>query len=79
MQNKTTNIRKLTGTAMLGAVAAVLMYMEFPIPIMPSFIKLDVSELPALLAAMPTGRCPASPCADQKPHQAAQYQHCCGG
>ena len=51
MQNKTTNIRKLTGTAMLGAVAAVLMYMEFPIPIMPSFVKLDVSELPALLAA----------------------------
>ena len=53
MQNKTTNIRKLTGTAMLGAVAAVLMYMEFPIPIMPSFVKLDVSELPALLAAKP--------------------------
>ena len=51
MQNKTTNIRKLTGTAMLGAVAAVLMYREFPIPIMPSFVKLDVSELPALLAA----------------------------
>ena len=63
MQNKTTNIRKLTGTAMLGAVAAVLMYMEFPIPIMPSFIKLDVSELPALLPPTPTGRCPASPCA----------------
>ena len=55
MQNKTTNIRKLTGTAMLGAVAAVLMYMEFPIPIMPSFIKLDVSELPALLAAYAYG------------------------
>ena len=51
MQNKTTNIRKLTGTAMLGAVAAVLMYMEFPFPIMPSFVKLVVSELPALLAA----------------------------
>ena len=55
MQNKTTNIRKLTGTAMLGAVAAVLMYMEFPIPIMPSFVKLDVSELPALLAAYANG------------------------
>ena len=80
MQNKTTNIRKLTGTAMLGAVAAVLMYMEFPIPIMPSFVKLDVSELPALLAAYAYGpvsghrRVP-----DQKPHQAAQHQHCCGG
>ena len=55
MQNKTTNIRKLTGTAMLGAGAAVLMYMEFPIPIMPSFVKLDVSELPALLAAYAYG------------------------
>ena len=32
MQNSTTNVRKLTGTAMLGAVAAVLMYLEFPIP-----------------------------------------------
>ena len=55
MQNSTTNVRKLTGTAMLGAVAAVLMYLEFPIPIMPSFVKLDVSELPALLAAYAYG------------------------
>ena len=51
----TSNVRKLTGTAMLGAVAAVLMYLEFPIPIMPSFVKLDVSELPALLAAYAYG------------------------
>ena len=55
MQNSVTNVRKLTGTAMLGAVAAVLMYLEFPIPIMPSFVKLDVSELPALLAAYAYG------------------------
>ena len=33
MQNSTTNVRKLTGTAMLGAVAAVLMYLEFPVPV----------------------------------------------
>ena len=31
------------------------MYLEFPIPIMPSFVKLDVSELPALLAAYAYG------------------------
>lgn len=55
MQNSVTKVRKLTGTAMLGAVAAVLMYLEFPIPIMPSFVKLDVSELPALLAAYAYG------------------------
>ena len=55
MQNSTTNVRKLTGTAMLGAVAAVLMYLEFPIPIMPAFVKLDVSELPALIASFAYG------------------------
>ena len=55
MQNSTTKVRALTGTAMLGAVAAVLMYLEFPIPIMPAFIKLDVSELPALIASFAYG------------------------
>ena len=52
MQNSTSKVRVLTGTAMLGAVAAVLMYLEFPIPIMPAFVKLDVSELPALIASV---------------------------
>ena len=55
MQNSTSKVRVLTGTAMLGAVAAVLMYLEFPIPIMPSFVKLDVSELPALIASFAYG------------------------
>ena len=55
MQNSTTKVRALTGTAMLGAVATVLMYLEFPIPIMPAFIKLDVSELPALIASFAYG------------------------
>lgn len=55
MQNSTTKVRALTGTAMLGAVAAVLMYLEFPIPIMPAFVKLDVSELPALIASFAYG------------------------
>lgn len=55
MQNSTSKVRVLTGTAMLGAVAAVLMYLEFPIPIMPAFVKLDVSELPALIASFAYG------------------------
>ena len=49
------NTRVLTGTAMLAAVATVLMYMEFPIPIMPAFIKLDISDLPALLGTFSLG------------------------
>ncbi|MCR5025784.1 MAG: ECF transporter S component [Lachnospiraceae bacterium] len=48
-------IRKLCGTAMLGAVAYVLMFLEFPIPLIPSFIKMDFSELPALIASFAYG------------------------
>ena len=33
--------------ALLAAVAAVLQFVEFSIPVMPAFIKLDISDLPA--------------------------------
>ena len=47
---------KLTVTAMLSAVAFILMFIEFPIPaLIPSFVKLDISDLPALLAAFSLG------------------------
>ena len=46
---------KLVVTAMLSAIAAILMFLEFSIPIMPGFIKLDISELPALLASFSLG------------------------
>ena len=40
---------------MLSAVAFVLMYLEIAIPIMPSFIKFDFSDLPALLGSFALG------------------------
>ncbi|RKJ42277.1 ECF transporter S component [Acutalibacter sp. 1XD8-33] len=49
------NIRKLAVTAVLGAVAAALYFVGFHVPFMPSFIQLDVSELPALIAAFSMG------------------------
>ena len=50
------NVRKITVTAMLGALAAILMFFEFSVPfIMPGFIKMDFSELPALIAAFSMG------------------------
>lgn len=48
-------IRTLTGTAVLAAAAAGLMFIDFSVPFMPSFIKMDVSELPALLAGFAYG------------------------
>ena len=55
MTKATKHTRALTVTAMLAAVATILMYMEFPIPIMPGFIKMDISELPALIASFAYG------------------------
>jgi len=50
---------RIAVTAMLSAAATVLMFLEFPIPfLIPSFVELDFSELPALLAAFSLG--PAS-------------------
>lgn len=46
---------RLTVTAMLSAVATLLMFIDFSVPFMPSFIKLDISELPALLATFSLG------------------------
>ena len=49
------DVRKLAVTAVMGAVAAVLMFISFSVPLMPSFIKLDLSELPALIASFALG------------------------
>ncbi len=52
---KRVNVRNMTVTAMLSAIAFVLMFLDTAVPVMPSFIKLDVSELPALMAAFAMG------------------------
>lgn len=49
------DVWKMTMTAMLSAIAFVLMFLEFSVPIMPSFIKMDLSELPALIGAFAMG------------------------
>lgn len=56
---KTTNNKlittKLTVTAMLTAVAVVLQYIEVSIPIVPSFLKLDFSDIPELIGSFVIG------------------------
>ncbi len=48
--------RSAVVAAMLSAVAFVLMFLEFPIPVLiPEFIKMDFSDLPALLGAFALG------------------------
>lgn len=52
---KRVDVWKLTMTAMLSAIAFVLMFLDFSVPIMPSFIKMDLSDLPELIGAFAMG------------------------
>ncbi|MBE6880825.1 MAG: ECF transporter S component [Ruminococcaceae bacterium] len=47
--------RKLVFTAMLAAVAAVLMMFSFKIPLVPSFLSFDFSDFPAVMASLTMG------------------------
>lgn len=53
-KNKLT-ARSMAVIAMLAAVSFVLMLFDFSVPLMPSFIKMDLSELPALVGAFALG------------------------
>ena len=54
MKNK--NVHKMTITAIMGAIGFILMLLEFPLAfIIPSFIKFDFSELPALITGFAIG------------------------
>ncbi|MBO5506088.1 MAG: ECF transporter S component [Clostridia bacterium] len=45
------NTRSLVMVAMLSAVATILMFIDFSVPFMPPFIKMEISEMPALIAS----------------------------
>ena len=50
------SVRYLTVTAMLSAIAFVLMFFDFSIPVLiPNFIKMDLSDLPALVGSFSMG------------------------
>ena len=51
-RNKT---RMLAGAAMLTAVSFVLHFLEFPIPLAPAHMKMDISDMPALIGAFAYG------------------------
>ncbi len=53
---KKQNVHNLTVTAIMGTIGFILMMLEFPLSfIIPSFIKFDFSELPALITAFSIG------------------------
>jgi len=53
MNNK--KLRKMILIAILGSISTVLMQFNFPLPALPAFLKIDFSEIPAVLAIMTMG------------------------
>ncbi|RLQ95058.1 ECF transporter S component [Falsibacillus albus] len=45
----------LVGVAMLSSIAYILMMLNFPLPPFPTFLKIDFSDIPALIAAIIMG------------------------
>ena len=62
---KSVYVKYITKVAVLSAVAFVLMFLEIPLPIFPAFLKIDLSDLPALLGGFalgPSGACVCPQC-----------------
>jgi len=47
--------KRMAKIAILAVIAFILMYFEFPLPIAPSFYKIDFSELPVLIGGFALG------------------------
>ncbi len=47
--------RRAAYIGIFGAIAAVIMYLEFPLPFAPSFYELDFSEVPVLICSFSLG------------------------
>lgn len=45
----------MSRTAVLASAAAILMFMDFPVFFMPAFLKMDLSEIPAIIGAFSLG------------------------
>lgn len=52
---KNNKLNKLIKISLLGCIAFILMYIEIPLPIFPSFLRIDIGDLPALLGAFAFG------------------------
>lgn len=55
IQTRILHTRKIAMVGMFSAIAALLMYFEFPLPFAPPFYEVDLSELPILIGTFAFG------------------------
>lgn len=49
---QSSHLLKLIILALLGSISLVLFFLNFPLPFLPPYLKIDFSEVPALIAAL---------------------------
>nr|WP_254854004.1 ECF transporter S component [Halobacillus salinus] len=50
--NQSSKLFKLIVLSLFGSISMVLMLVNFPLPMLPPYLKIDFSEIPALIAAI---------------------------
>ncbi|GGM37063.1 riboflavin transporter FmnP [Paraliobacillus quinghaiensis] len=51
-KRQSSNLLKLIIIALLSTISLVLLFINFPLPFLPTYLKIDFSEVPALIAAI---------------------------
>lgn len=49
------NLRQLLTITLMAVISFIIMFLEFPLPIFPEFLKIDLSDLPALITGLALG------------------------
>ena len=49
------NLRQLLTITLMAVISFIIMFLEMPLPIFPEFLKVDLSDLPALITGLALG------------------------
>lgn len=52
MKNQSSRLLKLIILSLFGTISMVLLFLNFPLPFLPPYLKVDFGEVPTLLAAL---------------------------
>ena len=55
MNNKKFGISEITKISILGTISVLLMFIKVPLPFAPTFMEMDIAELPALIGGFAMG------------------------
>ena len=54
-KTKLSSAKTMAKVGILSAIAYILMFIAVPLPIFPSFLKIDLSDIPAIFGGMSLG------------------------